>query len=360
MPYRVLSDNVEEHRERLLTLWKENMSDRHIADVAERRFPWYYTQNPAGPPTTALLLDDGSNQIVGSGSFYPRKVVWEKASLSMGVLADFVVDSAHRTAGAAVAIQRALVERSRAAGIDFLAGYPNRSAEPIFKRIGYKAVGKSERWVKPLCSRKKIEARLPHPLLGGVASSVVDFGLTALDLKRIAALSTAAKGLRGVYLDSCDERFDRLWERAQTAQTITAERTAAYLKWRYRDFPSLEYRFFALVNPATDRISAYLTFFVNAGNAAIVGDLFSDDLTDTPDALFLRFSAAERRAGRTAVCLDYLGPASLGERLQKLGFYRRPTDRSLFVYFDPATSQDMQRAVSDPSNWLMADGEMDI
>ena len=360
MAYKALSIDLADHRERVLTLWKENMSDQHIAEVAERRFPWYYSQNPGGQPTTTLLLDDGSNQIVGSGSFYPRNIVLEGRSLSMGVLADFVVGSAHRAAGAAITIQRSLAARSRAAGMDFLAAYPNRSAEPIFKRIGYKAVGKSERWVKPLRSRNEIKKRLSNRLAVSAVSSIVDLGLTALDVSRVARIPSPVKRLRGMYFDSCDVRFDALWERSKTAHTITGERSSAYLKWRYQDFPSLDYRFFTLTNAAADRISGYLTFFVNANNVAVIGDLFSEDLTDTLDALLLRFSAAERKAGRTAICLAYLGPDSLGERLKRAGFYQRPTNRSLFVYFDPDTPQDVQRVVANRSNWFTVDAEMDI
>lgn len=360
MAYKALPINLEEHRSRLLTLWKENMSDRHIAEAAERRFPWYYTLNPGGRPTTILLLDEDSNQIVGSGSFYPRKMVLDGARLSIGVLADFLVQSKHRTAGAAVIIQRALAESSRAAGVNFLAAYPNRLSEPIFKRVGYKQVGKANRWVKPLRSHKEMAKRVAHPLAAAAASRVVDFGLSALDLKRIARLSSSARKLQAISLDFCDERFDALWERAKTAHLITGERTSTYLQWRYHDFPSLKYRFFALTDGAGERISAYLTFYVNQDNAAIIGDLFSDELTDTLDALLLRFSVFQRRAGRSTVYLDYLGPDSLGERFRNIGFCSRPTSRSLFVYFDSNTSEDVQRLVSNPANWFTLDAEMDV
>jgi predicted N-acetyltransferase YhbS len=360
MAYKALSMDLEIHGDRLLSLWKDNMSDQRIAEVAERRLPWFYGENPAGRPTTSVLVDDAANQIVGSGSFYPRKLVIQGKSLWMGVLADFMVDSAHRAAGAAVAIQRSLVESSRRSGMDLLAAYPNRTAEAIFKRVGYKPVGKSERWVKLLRSHKHIAKRVPYPIVAPVAAAAVDVGLSAWDHKHIWELSPSTRRLRGVYLDACDARFDRLWESAKNEYTITGERTTAYLHWRYRDFPSLRYRFFALTDPETERVTAYLTFFINAENSAIIGDLFTAEPGPTLDALLLRFSIAERKAGRSTICLGYLGSPVLGERLKNIGFHHRPTNRSLFVYFPPETPEAMQRVLSNPSNWFTVDAEMDI
>ena len=350
----------EEHREEVLALWKENMSDSRMAEIAEPRFDWYYRRNPQGGPTTNLLLDCSSNRVVGCGSFFPRRIVLDGKPLWMGIMADFAVASAHRAAGPAIAIQRSLADAGRAAGMNFLAAYPNRASEPIFKRIGYQAVGKSARWVKPLRSRKEMSRRFSDSVLAGAAGGVVDAGLAALDLGRIARLPGRVKKMRGIYLDSSDDRFDALWERARMAQRLTGERSSSYLNWRYRDFLSLKYRFFGLVDESGTSLFAYLTFFVNANRASVVGDLFSGDFETTLDALLLRFSAAERKAGRESVSLDYLGPDPFGEKLNRLGFHRRATARSLFVYFDPATPQELQRLVLDKSNWFTLDAEMDI
>lgn len=358
--YTALPMDVEEHRNEILKLWIDNMSDRRISDVATRRFPWYYNENPDGAPTTTVLLDDGAGQIVGSGSFFPRSVVVDGRCLRIGILSDFVVSPAHRAAGPAIAIQRSLAEAIRRAGVDFLATYPNKSAEPIFRRIGYKLVGASRRWVKPLLSNRQMRKRVPYPIVAGPASGAVNLGLTALDVARLAGLSRHTRNLRPAYPDSADARFDALWEKRRTAYTITGERTAAYLRWRYLDFPSIRYRFFTLSGRADDRIAAYLTYYVNDHNACIIGDLFSEDAEDTLSSLLLRFSASERRLGRNAVCLDYVGADSFGDTLAMLGFHCRPADRSLFVYFDSSTPEDIRRIVLNPSNWFTLDAEMDI
>jgi hypothetical protein len=197
-------------------------------------------------------------------------------------------------------------------------------------------------------------------MVAQATAGAVDIGLNVWDQGRLFALAPSTRALRGIYLDACDARFDELWNSARNTFTITGERTSAYLHWRYRDFPSLQYRFFALTDTAGKRILAYLTFFINAENSAIVGDLFTAEPGATLDALLLRFSVAERKAGRNTLCLDYLGSAALGQRLKNIGFHHRPTNRSMFVYFPPETPETVQRLLCDPSNWFTVDAEMDI
>lgn len=343
-----------------MAFWKANLSDPRIADVAARRFSWFYGENPAGVPCTRLLLDPDTGEIVGCGSFLPRSIVLKGRPARMGILGDFAVSGAHRAAGPAITIQRSLLEQSLAEGVDFLATYPNRPAEPIFKRLGYKAVGKTQRWVKPISSRRLVSSRVNRPLLARAVAGMTNVGLAAMDLKSIAALPSGARTLRGVYLDSADERFDALWEQSKTSYAITGTRTAAYLNWRYRDFPSLKYRYFALVAAGESRVAAYLTYHVNANNAAIAGDLFAPGPEEILRALLLRFSAAERKNGRDSVCVEYLGPDSFGESLKRLGFYPRPVERSLFVHLPAGMPEDLQRTVLDKSNWFTLDAEMDI
>lgn len=360
MTYRPIPMQPDQHRAEVLTLWTQNMSDARIAEVADSRFDWYYDRNPEGRPTTTLLMDGDSSQAVGCGSFFLRKIVVDGEVLRIGIMSDFAVSSAHRAAGPAIAIQRFLAEASRDAGADFLATYPNRPAEPIFKRVGYQSVGKSSRWVKPLRPRKEIGRRFSNPVIAAAAGGVVGASLAALDVSRIARLPSPLRRLRGVYLDCADARFDALWARTRTAHRITGERSSAYLNWRYRDFPSVQYRFFGLLDPAGERLSAYLTYFVNAQNASVIGDLFGEPSEGVMEALLLRFSTGQRRAGRESVCMDYLGLDSIGERLSRIGFYSRPAERSLLVHLNPAFPERLKSVVLDKSNWFTLDAEMDI
>lgn len=359
MLYSAISFEPNQHKERVLTVWKDNMSDPRISEVAEKRFDWYYFQNPEGKPTTNLLLDNESNQIVGCGSFFPRKLVLDGQSMSMGLLSDFAVSGPYRAAGPAITIQRSLTDSKRRSGLTFLATYPNRAAEPIFKRVGYKMIGTATRWIKPLRSRRTIEKRISNPVLAKTAAGVLDASLFTLDLGRMAkARLTGAGNPRAVHLDSADERFDILWNQCKTTYRITGERGSAYLNWRYRDFPSRNHRFFCLVSGVSGSLLAYLVYSVDANNAAMVVDLFGPN-PGIIETLLISFSLKQYKEGRRSICLDYFGADTFHQTLKNVGFLQRPITRPLLVYYEDA-SEELRRFIYDRSNWFMFDGEMDI
>src|SRR5215470_4761993 len=108
MAYAAVRMREPEHKEGLLRLWREALHDPAIARVADARWPWYYDENPAGRPATWLGVVDGG-EIVGCGSIYPRVVYVGGEPVTAGVLSDFAVAKAHRIAGCAIAVQRAVV-----------------------------------------------------------------------------------------------------------------------------------------------------------------------------------------------------------------------------------------------------------
>src|SRR5262249_5659159 len=120
MAYVARPLELDAHRDALANLWRENMSDARITDVVSERMRWLYERNPAGPARTWLGVVVGSEQIVGCGSFFPRTMFVGGSAVPSGVLSDFAVDRAHRVAGAAITIQRALVKASPPAGITVL------------------------------------------------------------------------------------------------------------------------------------------------------------------------------------------------------------------------------------------------
>jgi len=142
MAYQAVRMREGDHKAALLRLWREALHDPAIAAVAEARWPWYYDENPAGRPATWLgVTDDG--EVVGCGSIYPRVVHVGDRRMVAGVLSDFAVSKAHRTAGCAIAVQRAIVAGGHAAGFAFLFAYPNPGSLAVVKRVGYRVIGET-------------------------------------------------------------------------------------------------------------------------------------------------------------------------------------------------------------------------
>jgi hypothetical protein len=336
------------------------MPDPAIAAVTGTRFRWMYEQNPAGPASTWIGVYGPDQEVIGCGSFAPRRMSVGGETLEAGILADFAVAKSHRTAGAAIAIQRAVARGLKAAGLAFLFCYPNAAALPIFRRVRYRAVGEAGTWVKPLHSEYKLRDYVPYPRVARAASHAVDAALWANDLRSFAR---SPRLFRTQVVDHADERFDRLWDRARPG-FVTGERTAAYLNWRYAHFPSSSYQFFCLHRPAPslqpDRgeLLGYVVYEVQQ-NRVLVADLFCD-YDRTTSVLLHAFAARMRRAGHDSIWLSYFGNRFLADELEAQQFIRRPDTRHLLVLFDKDAPGDLARTLTDPERWLMADGELDL
>lgn len=354
MGYVATPLRLPQHREALAALWADNMSDGRIAAMTSARMRWLYEDAPEGRATTVLVLSEESGAAVGCGSLLPRRMWVGGRHVAGGVLCDFAVARAHRNAGAALTIQRALVEAGRAAGLELLFGYPNDKSLAVFKRIGYRVVGRTTTWVKPLRSGYKLRQLLRWPGAAPLLVPPVDLSLRLVDAVR----RLRRPSVDGVVLASADGRGDALWERARAAHGVTGERSDAYLDWRYRRFPTSNHTILGAVGRGADRLTGYGVFAIEDGKA-FVRDLLAEPDPAALEALLLALSAHLRRCGADSVSLSYLGPPELGERLAAVGFLRRAGERSLVVHPD-AVPEDLRPSVLDPARWFMLDGELDI
>jgi Acetyltransferase (GNAT) domain len=367
MAYHAVRMREAEHKDGLLRLWREALHDPAIARVAEQRWPWYYDENPAGRPATWLgVIDDG--QIVGCGSIYPRVVYVGGERVVAGVLSDFAVAKAHRIAGCAIAVQRAIVGEGPAAGFAFLFAYPNVGSLAVVKRVGYRVIGETRSYSKPLRTTNKlkaeIEARVKTPWLlralalpgaSAAAELFADVGLAAVDLARLAPRLAST---RGELLPRADARFDALWERCPR-DALLGDKTSAYLNWRYTRFKTADHRFFVLTDRARREVLGYLVFHVT-GTKVILVDILAAPEEHALEALLLHFSLTMRLERRESIFLSYLGDEAFGRRLEGIQFFARPIRRPVIVYTPPGLDARVAAIVGDASRWFMLDGELDI
>src|SRR5688572_13867646 len=113
MGYFATRFRIEEHKDALANIWRENMSDSGIAGVIDARMDWLYRQNPLGPTATWLVVEDASKEVVGCASLYPRNVWIDGQVMRAGIGIDLAIQKQHRVAGPAVILQRAIVKQHR-------------------------------------------------------------------------------------------------------------------------------------------------------------------------------------------------------------------------------------------------------
>jgi len=284
-----------------------------------------------------------------------------------GVLSDFTVDRHHRVLGPAIVLQRRILDDCRAAGFDFVFGWPNARAVGVMKRIGYVTLGIAQSWVKPLQTltrlaplieerfSKYLPARLSPELLARVASPVLDRVLAGKDLLLHAA---GLMHTRVELTDHVDERVDELWSRSK-ASMVLGERNAAFLDWRYSRFTTERYRYALLSDRASGQLLGYLVFALRKDMAVIV-DIFVEDIARHIAPLILGFVRALRPDPVGALSLACIGTPAFSAQLRSLGFFERGGDRPVVIWTPPGTSDDLRALISEPTNWMLLDGDLDI
>jgi hypothetical protein len=287
--------------------------------------------------------------------------------MNAGILTDFAVDRRHRLAGPAIILQRTIMAACREAGFDFLMGWPNAKSVAVMKRIGYTVVGTTRSWVKPLRTTSRLGhmiasrfgTRLPTwvtpDFLARIGGPMLDQALFTRDCARRL---THLLGMRVTLVDRVDQRIDDLWAHAAGSH-IVGEKTSAYLNWRYSGFMTERYRYCLLTERRSDKVLGYAAYSLR-GDAACIVDLFVRDLDRHVDPLLLGLAAAMRWESVGSLSLTHFGTKRLSAHLRRVGFFDRGGDRPLIVWLPPGTSDELRACITNPENWLMADGELDL
>lgn len=341
-------------RDAVLGLWAENMAALHHSPVLRERYRWLHDENPAGAGDTVVATHGEPATVVGCASALPRTVRVAGADLRAGIPVDFSVSRAHRTAAAALGIQRELLAAGRSS-FDFFYGFPNRSALPILQRVGYRRFATSRSWIKPIRANYKVAQYVRPRALANVAAIAPNAWLRAADYLRLGRAAPAG----GEVVHRADDRFDRLWLAARDRYAIAGERTAAHLNWRYTGFQPVEHGLFAVPAGAGRELAGYVAFAIK-GNKVHVADLFALDMQETAEHVLLEFSRFLRREGLDSIFLGYAGDGAFEKRLERLGFIHRPGAERHMVAITRTTTPEQQQLLLDGSQWHLFEGEMDI
>jgi GNAT superfamily N-acetyltransferase len=186
---------------------------------------WKHRDNPFGPSPCLLAVSAG--QLVGLRVF----MRWTWRASGAKVPAVRAVDTAThpewRGRGIFSRLTLALVEQMKGEGIAFVFNTPNDQSRPGYLKMGWESVGRTSLWVRPLRPIKIIRSLLTSGNSGSAGGGVapgVEVGTAVWDLLQ-------EPGFRK-FLETLPEFPDR----------FSTPRSSEYLRWRYVEIPSLEYR----------------------------------------------------------------------------------------------------------------------
>lgn len=327
----------------MLGVWERN------AQAAGRsRFDWIYADGSGGAACWLAATDRG--EVVGSAGLTPRAITIKGREAAAAQAIDLMIDHGHRVGGAALALQRALMAYARQRGFALVYTFPSRESEAIQLRGGYRVLGALERWTRPLRSEEWLRERIGLPA-ARILARVIDPAMRAVSGRRYRRHGGVVVELTKEF----DRRFDDLWLAASRRFDVIAERSAAYLTWRFVRCPHEQYRTLTL-SDAEGRLIGYVVYAHMDRSVRIVDLLVAD--FGVLDTLVPEFMLKMRRDGISAVTFTYFGCDAVGGALRRFGFYRRPGIHQVLVYLNDALPRD--EIPLDKASWYLTEGDRDV
>jgi hypothetical protein len=341
--YRVTRGDPVADRARILELWER--CGFASGERAAARYDWFYLQNPAGPGRVYLLFS--GLELVGAMGAGSREIACgrDRSPLKAAMLADFVVDPAHRSMFPALQLQRVAREQELR-DAQLIYGVPGDKAEPVFRRLGFSARLSSGNHARVLRSAKfvyRVLPRVPTPLVR-VACGIVD----RLRLLLPWMLCKLA-GVRGQWRRELPGEIDELWRNAAAADGVaTGVRDLQFLAWRFH--PSrADWRVLAV----TGRRGSLLAYFVclGKGDYLWVYDLLLAD-RDAGALPLLALSLAGWGEGVNSVRVPFGGSPRMERALSRAG-YRLRDARTCFLIQAPGADARL------PPEWWLTKADED-
>lgn len=368
MSYSVSRLPPEDARVELSRLWDGNLT---IEGGVDRKFAWLYREAPERAENVFLLAAerDGARSWVGTAGVGVRRVWANGRELRAGLLADLAVDKDHRTVMPALALVRAV--RAWALGeLDVAYGFPNKHAEGVFGRVGYKPLGRMGRWARvlrhagymarvkdldlprvPAPIRKVVDRAAGVPVIASLAGRAVD---TARLVKVTGAAVQAALRLELKWHDRADDRIDALWASARGDYDAIGVRSTKLLRWRFPVAPHVQ---LALASRRSDGAPRAYAVIELIDGAAHIRDIFGHR-ADLGAMLDLLVPALYAR-GASIVSMRYLGPRWLVDTLESRGFVERVSGRLVAVGVRDGLDDATRAMLTSAEHWFVTDTDED-
>ena len=349
MSYRVYQADLAADKQDILDFWGAD-----FPAWPPEKYAMFYENNPDGR-AACFAARDTENALVGAIALFPRRISINGRVVNAAVAGDLAIRVDHRGTGLVQSLRSAMLEYMRQSGLDFVYGTANTISKKVLEKDGFRAIGQTVWMVKMMRSERYVRKWLKVTPLARLISYPIDWVLRRRYRKLILQPED-------VYawedLTRFDERFDALWQEAQPMYTITGERNACFLNWRFADCPYKQFRVFALVRKSDKKLIGYVVYRPSPDGTHIE-DFFAVE----PDRMFRlllsEFLCFVRRQGFDAVTFYYFGEERLTRMFEQFGFVRRKVTRTMVIHVDDESP--IRADVLNPRRWhfLYADNDVD-
>jgi hypothetical protein len=347
--YWVDPADLDKDAQHIVTLWSFNLGH---AERRQAKFDWFYRHNPAGLPQVLLLKHAQSEAPIGTVGLGARILRCGPHSVRAGLMADFAVNTQHRTLFPALTLQRALLEQGLTQH-ELLYGFPNSKSLPVVKRAGFEIAGGLNRYVRVLRTQSYLTPRLPASLRGGL-SLLLDITLRLRHglLPRLLQ----HERLKSTWLEQPDARFDDLWAKQEIDnKLIIGVRDRAFLAWRFAALPWHRYRLFTVSQTASDKLLGYAVCEAEGETLHVRDLLVAKPVSRQLPTLLRMLMRDARKQDFRCVSLEFMGPEQWVKAMRRVGMREREHLEQTLI---TAMSEPM-RAVMRGRDWYLTRADVD-
>ena len=332
--------DAERERSEILRLWQLGFpSEKNF----EKKFDWFYIDNPAGEPLLYFLKNDGAN--IGVEGIGPKKWFVKEKRILSGLFVDLAVDPGFRSLGPALRLIREATNQTMS-DVPILYGFPNPKSLPVYKRGGFEVLGEMKRYAIPLRHRDYIQkySKVAAYLFGGVVRNLYKLS------EQIRNISLQ-KSIRCTEGERVSKEFDELWNRKEKKYCM-AQRDGEFLTWRFQNHPVRDDVLFTIRSKDTSELLGYIVYKISPDDNVIITDFLAQDDEISLTALFRLFIQKMRKAGHKSISVEFFGEDSVAQVLMKTGFKLR--DATPIIY-----TLNKDKLDADLGSWYLTGADRD-
>jgi hypothetical protein len=259
----------DEDRDRVLAVWHDALSQQSRLHAA--KYEWFHRRGQPDASLLALVEHVPTDACVGTSAVGARRMLWRGHEIRAGVMADMAISAQHRTLGPVLTLQAGLLA-SASGRFDWLYGFPNTKSIAVAKRAGFPVIGQLRRYSRVLRHGDYLVRVLPRP----VARVLGWFIDTVVDARRWLQIRLGVPCITTTWSDHADHRMDELWQTSEHGDGCVAIRDAAFLQWRFDEYPGAITRYLCLSEPGQKTLLAWFACQVE-GHTLHVRDFWSRD-----------------------------------------------------------------------------------
>jgi hypothetical protein len=326
-----------------------NTLARYLTPLSdERRFDWLYMKGPHGPARGWVATDEQRNSVIGVAGAFPR-LVWMNGKTTLAwVLGDFCLDSAYRSLGPALQLQRACLSMVEGNESAFCYDFPSASMVAVYKRLGSSVTGQMVRLAKPLRVDRKIKEMIQNRTAQHVVSSVANAFLKICSPRAKTDNTLETSIQRGSY----GEEFTTLANDQCGKLALCLQRSAEYLNWRYVNNSLARHE---IITARRDgRLVGYVVW-THTGKDAYIVDLFGEDDLGMVRRLVAEVTALARERGMMTLSVSLNESHPWKSLFSEVGFHLRDSAPLMII----PSKTFAQKIDPQLTGWYLMQGDRD-